>query len=91
MTDTVLVALIAAASGIVVQMIISSTSRKDILHKMEAQSELADQRLDSKLERYQAVTDTKIEELTREVRRHNDFAERIPALEAKVGALSLRN
>ena len=31
----------------------------------------------------QAVTDTKIEELTREVRYHNGFAEKIPLLEAK--------
>lgn len=37
-----------------------------------------------KLEIAQAVTDTKIEELTREVRKHNNFAERIPVLETKV-------
>lgn len=29
----------------------------------------------------QAVTDTKIEELTREVREHNNFARRVPVLE----------
>ena len=40
-------------------------------------------KLDAKLERYQAVTDTKIEELTREVRKHNGFAERIPLIEAE--------
>lgn len=34
----------------------------------------------------QAVTDEKIAELTREVRKHNDFAERIPAIEAKLEA-----
>ena len=32
----------------------------------------------------QAITDTKIEELTREVREHNHFAHRIPLLEEKV-------
>lgn len=32
----------------------------------------------------QAITDTKIEELTREVREHNNFAHRIPILEEKV-------
>ena len=32
----------------------------------------------------QAVTDTKIEELTREVRRHNNFAERVPVLEEQI-------
>ena len=32
----------------------------------------------------QAVTDTKLEELTREVREHNHFALRMPTLEQKV-------
>ena len=32
----------------------------------------------------QAVTDYKIEELTREVRIHNNFAQRVPILEEKV-------
>lgn len=32
----------------------------------------------------QAITDTKLEELTREVREHNDFAHRVPVLEEKV-------
>ena len=32
----------------------------------------------------QAVTDTKLEELTREVREHNHFATRMPALELRV-------
>lgn len=35
----------------------------------------------------QAVTDTKIEALTREVRYHNEFAKRFPVLEAKVERL----
>ena len=32
----------------------------------------------------QAVTDTKLEELTREVREHNDFARRVPLLEEQM-------
>ena len=32
----------------------------------------------------QAVIDTKIEELTREVREHNNFAKRVPILEEKM-------
>ena len=38
----------------------------------------------------QAVTDTKIDELTREVRYHNDFAKRVPVLEEKVRQLEER-
>ena len=38
----------------------------------------------NKLEIGQAVTDTKIDELTREVREHNGFARRIPVLEEQM-------
>lgn len=34
--------------------------------------------------RNQAVTDTKLEELTREVREHNHFARRVPVLEEQI-------
>lgn len=39
---------------------------------------------EQRLEVAQAVTDTKIDELTREVREHNNFAQRIPVLEEKI-------
>ena len=32
----------------------------------------------------QAVTDTKLKELTREVREHNNFAKRVPVLEEQI-------
>ena len=38
----------------------------------------------------QAVTDTKIEELTREVREHNNFAQRLPVVEHDVKDLQRR-
>ena len=41
-------------------------------------------KIERKLEIRQAVTDQKIEALTREVREHNNFARRMPALEQKV-------
>jgi hypothetical protein len=41
-------------------------------------------KIERKLEIHQAVTDQKIEDLTREVREHNNFAKRMPALEQKV-------
>lgn len=37
-----------------------------------------------------AVTETKLEELTREVREHNNFAQRTPVLEQKVSSLESR-
>ena len=34
--------------------------------------------------KFQAVTDAKIEELTREVREHNNFAKRMPVVEEQI-------
>ena len=41
-------------------------------------------RMEQQLQTAQAVTDTKIDELTREVREHNNFARRMPVLEERI-------
>ena len=38
----------------------------------------------------QAVTDTKLEELTREVRAHNNFAQRMPVVEEQIKTMNNR-
>ena len=38
----------------------------------------------------QAVTDTKIDELTREVRQHNGFAQRMPVVEEQIKGINRR-
>ena len=38
----------------------------------------------------QAVTETKLEELTREVREHNNFAQRVPVIEEQVKVINHR-
>lgn len=38
----------------------------------------------------QAVTDTRLDELTREVREHNHFARRVPVLEEQIKATNHR-
>lgn len=38
----------------------------------------------------QAVTDTKIEELTREVREHNGFAQKLPVMQTQIAGLETR-
>ena len=68
MSDAIIVALITGLSLIGV---LISNSR-------------AAQNMDAKLEKQQAITDTKLDELTREVRTHNDFAQRIPVLEEQM-------
>lgn len=38
----------------------------------------------------QAVTDTKLEELTREVREHNGFAQKIPVMQEQIKVINNR-
>ena len=40
--------------------------------------------------RAQAVTDTKLDELTREVREHNNFARRMPVVEEQIKVINHR-
>ena len=41
-------------------------------------------KIENQLSTHQAVTETKLENLTREVRLHNDFAKRIPVIEEQI-------
>ena len=50
----------------------------------------ANNKMLSSLEASQRVTDERIDELTREVRMHNDFAIRIPVMEQKIEVLEER-
>ena len=47
-------------------------------------------KIQAKLETAQAVTDCKIEELTREVREHNNFARRMPVVEEQIKVINHR-
>lgn len=60
-------------------MITNHYSNKSLGDKVTRQLEIA-----------QAVTDAKIEELTREVRMHNNFAQRVPVLEEKMDVANHR-
>ena len=75
MNEAVIAALIAAAESILSNIILSNKNSREIDHKLET---------------HQAVTDTKLEELTREVREHNNFARRMPVLEEKISVANHR-
>ncbi len=80
MSEAVKAALITGVLAIVAEVIIAIVNNKAMIAEMEKQSALADARL----EKSQAVTDTKLDELTREVRKHNNFAERVPVIEEQI-------
>lgn len=47
-------------------------------------------KMQNQLNIQQAVTETKIEELTREVREHNNFAKRMPVVEEQIKVINHR-
>lgn len=69
MNEAIIVALITGAAAIISNVLTSNKAAREMDHK---------------LEKHQAVTDTKLEELTREVREHNNFARRMPAVEQEI-------
>lgn len=69
MNDMVLSALITGTLTLIGVFVSNRKSQREIEHKLET---------------HQAVTDTKIDELTREVREHNNFARRMPVVEQKI-------
>lgn len=73
--ESIIVALITGGLSLIGVIITSRSNGK----KLQQQLEIA-----------QAVTDTKIVELTREVRDHNNFAKRVPVLEEKMEVANRR-
>ena len=75
MTETILVALITGGLSLLGVIITSNKTTRDV---------------EVKLDKQQAVTETRLEELTREVREHNNFARRVPVLEEQFKVVNHR-
>ena len=69
MTEAIIVALITGAFS---------------LGGVLVSNHVASVKMQTNLEKHQAVTETKLEDLTREVREHNNFARRVPVLEEQM-------
>ena len=67
--ETIVVALITGGLSLLGVIITSNKTTMDV---------------QAKLDKQQAVTETKLDELTREVRDHNNFARRAPVLEEQI-------
>ena len=75
MSESIVVALITGGMSLVGVVVTCLTTAK----KTEKAAAVA-----------QAVTDTKIDELTREVREHNGFAKRMPVVEEQIKVINHR-
>lgn len=69
MNEAIIVAMITGACAIISNVLTGNKTAREMDHK---------------LEKHQAVTDAKLEELTREVREHNNFARRMPVVEQEI-------
>ena len=86
MSEAVVVALITGVLAVAAEVVIAIVNNKAMMKEMEKQSALSDARL----EKNQAVTDTKLENLTSEVRAHNQFAQKLPVLEEQIKVINHR-
>lgn len=82
MSSDIIVALIGLGGSLVVGVL--SLVGVILSNRRAAQATAA------QLAQAQAVTDTKMDELTREVREHNNFARRMPVVEEQVKVINHR-
>lgn len=75
MTPEIIVAVITGLASITAVVITTKSGNKEITHKLETN---------------QAVTDTKLQALTDEVRQHNEFAKRMPVVEEQIKVINHR-
>lgn len=75
MSEAVIVALITGGLSVIGVVITNLSSNR---------------KMQTEIEKQQAVTDTKIDELTREVREHNGFAKRMPVVEEQIKVINHR-
>ena len=72
--------IITAIGSLTAVIVTNRANNEKMLHQMELQQV----NIRAELKQAQAVTDTKIDELTREVREHNNFAKRVPVIEEQI-------
>lgn len=72
-SDGIVIAIITGLFSFGASLVANSSSNKKLVNDLKIE-----------VTRNQAITDTKIEELTREVRDHNNFARRMPVVENEI-------
>lgn len=79
MSEAIIVALISAAVTLIGVIVNNKATYQRMMNE-----------LDKRFSVYQARTDERIDELTREVRDHNNFARRMPVVESQMAELARR-
>jgi hypothetical protein len=79
MSEAVVVALITGVFALIGSVIGSFATKNKVVDDIKTE-----------VTKNQAVTDVKIDELTREVREHNNFAKRMPVVEEQIKVINHR-
>lgn len=86
MSESIIVALITGSLSLIGVVITVIKSNQQLFAKLDKQSELSDAKLETEIR----VVKSELSNLASEVRRHNDFASRVPILEEKAKAADRR-
>lgn len=73
MSDAIIVGLIAAAASIITAVLTAQATQRKVAQELHEQN---------------AVQNVKIDHLTEEVRKHNNFAQRMPVVEEQIAVLN---
>lgn len=86
MSEAIIVALITGGLALIGVWYTNRSTTAKVLARLEQQSVVSDQKLETEIR----VVKTELENMTREVRAHNEFARRMPAVEEQIKAANQR-
>lgn len=82
--EVILSSLISGGLALLGVIITNANNKQKITNDIKLENAKVVNEIKLEVTKNQAVTDTKIEELTREVREHNNFAKRMPVVENEI-------
>lgn len=87
MSENVAIELIGLVGLIITGVLTSKSQFNKLISELDKRQSVTDAKNSAQLEKYQAVTNEKIEELHRETEKHNKVIERTYKLEKDVGII----
>ena len=81
---TIIASSITAGLGLIGVIFTNKTNKDKIINDIDKKNTAMISEVKTEMRVNQAVTNTKIEDLTKEVEKHNGFAQRMPKIEEKL-------
>jgi len=104
MSDAIIVALITLCGTIISVAVTSKSTQTKVTNELKTQNEIQNQKIDQlsvdlanvkkelndKIENNREISELKIDNLADEVRKHNNFAQRLPEVESSIKVIEER-